>query len=164
MRLGLPGLARESEEMCEELGIKNIIKQQVPLGRWKTDVKNACKQLMENEFKKDTERLSKLEAMGGEFFGIKQYMKNKSIDDARYMFRIRTRMVDVKMNFRNDPRYKRESWMCKCETNVESQTHVLLYCKNYAKLREGLDFDNDRDLVKYFREVLAIREKGESEL
>ena len=118
---------------------------------------------MEDEFQKDTERLSKLEAMRGESFGIKDYMKNKCIDDARYKFRIRTMMVDMKMNFKHDPRYKRESWMCKCVTTVESQNHVLLYCKEYDNLPEGLDFDNDKDLVKYFRDVLAIREATESE-
>ena len=160
VRLGLPGLAKECEEMCDELGIDNIIKNNVPFGKWKKVVKNACKQLMEEEFQRDTNRLSKLDAMIGESFGIKDYMKNKCIEDARYMFRIRTMMINVKMNSKNDPRFKREAWMCKCKKNVESQKHVLLYCNEYSKLREGVDFDNDKDLVKYFRDVLATREEG----
>ena len=164
IRLNLPGLARECEEMCYELGIDNIIKNEVPMVKWKSVVKRACKQFMEEEVQRDIQRFSKLEDMRGEVWGIKQYMQNKCIDDARYMFRIRTKMVDLKMNFQNDPRFKRESWMCKCLTTVESQKHVLLYCKEYSELREGVDFDNDKDLVEYFRDVLALRDKVEPEV
>ena len=72
-------------------------------------------------------------------------------------------MINVKINFKGDPRFKREAWMCKCKKTVESQKHVLLYCDEYEKLREGVDFGKDKDLVNYFREVLATREAAESE-
>lgn len=114
---------------------------------------------MEDKFQREIkENFSKLDTMRGEMFGIKDYLKDKCVEDARCMFRIRTRMVDLKMNFKNLPQYRRDSWMCKCLATVESQRHVLLYCPEYAKLREGRDMDNDKDLVNYFRDVLAKRD------
>ena len=40
-----------------------------------------------------------------------------------------------------------------------SQVHVMA-CPGYEDLRVGKDMMNDGDLVKYFREVLVIREKN----
>ena len=41
---------------------------------------------------------------------------------------------------------------------AESQIHVIA-CPGYEDLRVGKDMMNDGDLVKYFREVLLIRER-----
>ena len=61
-------------------------------------------------------------------------------------------MVDLKINFNKNMKYKKESWMCKCLKIVESQRHVLLHCPENSKLREG------RDKAKFLQDVLAIQD------
>ena len=88
----------------------------------------------------------------------KSYLKQKSLADSRLIFRMRTEMVDIKDNMRN--KYKGPGVNCDaCNMKVaESQVHVMA-CPGYENLRVGKDMMNDGDLVKYFREVLLIREK-----
>ena len=40
-------------------------------------------------------------------FGTKDYIKDKVIENARLMFKIRSHMIDVKDNFKNVSRYSR---------------------------------------------------------
>ena len=88
----------------------------------------------------------------------KSYLKQKSLADSRLIFRMRTEMVDIKDNMRN--KYKGPGVNCDaCNMKVaESQVHVMA-CPGYEDLRLGKDMMNDRDLVKYFRVVLLIRER-----
>ena len=68
-------------------------------------------------------------------------------------------MLHVKENFKN--MYKKRTNGLKCDsclTQVETQAHVLV-CPAYDKLREGLQLNNQDDLVKYYREVLMLRDK-----
>ena len=53
---------------------------------------------------KNPNKYLKLKSMVGESFGIKEYMRDKCVEDARTMYRIRTKMINLKMNFKNDPR------------------------------------------------------------
>ena len=90
-----------------------------------------------------------------------EYMEKKCLSDTRLIFRMRTEMVNLKDNMRNQ--YKGTSVNCEaCSTKVaESQTHVMI-CPGYAELRVGKDMGMDGDLVDYFRDVLKIREKRKS--
>ena len=38
-----------------------------------------------------------------------------------------------------------------------------MWCPSYATLREGLDVDDDKDVVKYFQNVMKIREAARNE-
>ena len=81
------------------------------------------------------------------------------IEDARMMFKIRSKMVDVKWNFKNDARYKAELWFCDgCKGAIETQSHVM-HCPAYENLRVGMSPQSDKDIVEYFRKVLQIRLK-----
>ena len=74
------------------------------------------------------------------------------------MFRIKTNMVKVKMNYQNDPRNSKSRWRCdSCQTEApETQAHVL-YCPAYQSLRIGKDINNSKDLVDYFTKVMMVR-------
>ena len=157
VRLKLPGLAKECEDICQKWGLKNIIENEVPVKEWKRTIKKASREQIEKEMKAKM-NTSKLKEMSEGSFGMKDYIKDKVIENARLMFRIRSHMVDVKANFKGDPRYSRELWLCDgCQKTVETQTHVI-FCPAYTKLREGRDLQSDKDLVNYFREVLSIRQ------
>ena len=68
-------------------------------------------------------------------------------------------MLHVKENFKNMYKKRTNGLQCdSCLAQVETQAHVLV-CPAYDKLREGLQLNNQDDLVKYYREVLMLRDK-----
>ena len=156
---GWPGLAKESEDFCQYLGIKNINSNEIKISKWKNTVKSAAKEKCKNEMRTEMKSGSKLKHLAGEEFQLKEYIKEKSIEDVRMNFKVQTKMLDFKMNFKSSPTYSRELWRCdSCQTGaIESQSHVL-HCPAYKKLREGKNLGNDKDIVEYFRKVLQIRE------
>ena len=102
---------------------------------------------------------TKEKEMSKENFQLKDYVKSKCIEDVRTQFRIRSGMIDCKMNYMNKTEYITSMWRCdSCMTTIESQSHVL-HCPAYRKLREDKDLSNNRDIVDYFRSVLSIRSK-----
>jgi hypothetical protein len=76
-------------------------------------------------------------------------------------FQIRSKMVKkIAFNYSSDPKYSSQLCHCTHCDHMDSQSHVLA-CKSYKHLREGKDLNSDKDLVKYFRDVLKLREKAE---
>ena len=68
----------------------------------------------------------------------KSYLSEMNMHDARVNFSLGSRMIDCKMNFSNNPKYKADTWRCdSCCTCVDSQSHIL-YCSAYQELREGI--------------------------
>ena len=151
---GWPGLAREVEEICDVIKINNINNNDVP--KWM--IKEAVYKHHEEEAKDQMGK--KLEDIKGEGIGrAKSYMETHCIADTRLQFRIRTHMVDLKGNMKG--RYKDGDYSCPgCgdQATVEDQSHVLR-CPAYRESRQGLDLEDDRDLVKYFRKVMLLRMK-----
>ena len=98
-----------------------------------------------------------------ENFEMQGYIKTMNLVDARMNFRIRCSIVnDIKFNQRSNPEYARQLWLCDDCGNVDTQSHIM-WCPSYATLREGLDVDDDKDVVKYFQNVMKIREAARSE-
>ena len=94
-----------------------------------------------------------------EDFSLKPYFETLSLTEARIKFRIRTYMVKtVKMNFPSDPIYTRELWECNECPQIDTQSHILMTCPGYQHLRVNKNFDNDHDLVKFFQQVIDLRE------
>ena len=96
--------------------------------------------------------------MKDESFETKEYLKKMNIADARVNFKLRSQMVDVKFNYKHDPRYTKDLWKCdSCESAIESQSHIL-WCPSYSDLRVGKNINNDQDLVNYIKQVMKIRD------
>ena len=54
-----------------------------------------------NEIKEEMENLKKLKSIAKEsFICAKSYLSNKSIEESRTLFRIRTNMIEVKVNMK----------------------------------------------------------------
>ena len=53
-----------------------------------------------------------------------------------------------------DSRFKIQCQHC---PNIETQAHIQ-HCPAYEHLRAGKNLDNDQDMVKYFQQVIAMRE------
>ena len=103
---------------------------------------------------------SKCEEIQKEKFGLKKYFKELSVTNARAKFRFKTKMTQVKFNYRNDKQNSAENWICdSCESSsIETQSHIM-WCEAYSHLRTGLNFKSDQDLTKYLSEVMKIREE-----
>ena len=71
-------------------------------------------------------------------------------------------MLKVKMNEKSNPVYAKQLWKCDACLSLDSQSH-LMWCPAFATLREGLNVDNDLDVVHYLQNVFKIREKMESD-
>ena len=70
----------------------------------------------------------------------------------------RSNMTNVKWNKRSDKQNQKSLWKCEECGNIDTQSHIV-WCPSFASLREGKSLDNDADLVRYFQEVLKIREE-----
>ena len=159
VKRGWPGLCREAQKICEELGLPNILKESINKNKWDSMVKKATRNNHEEELKAEVESKKKLEAIKEENMRRKEYFETKSLENTRLMFRIRTRMIDLKANFKNKPTNKKDGWKCEgCGTEIETNCHVLV-CKAYEQVRAGKDLKCDEDLVQFFKQVMKIRMK-----
>ena len=161
-RAGYSGLLQKYQSLCSELDLPSPAKTSKLT--WKRLVKKAIfeknkKELLdqvESKYKKlDYEKLKE------EKFEMKEYVKSMRMNDGRLNFQIRSKMVkNIAFNYSSDPKFSSQLWHCTHCDRMDSQSHVLT-CESYKYLREGKDLSSDQDLVKYFRDVLALREKTE---
>jgi hypothetical protein len=88
---------------------------------------------------------------------VKEYMLVNNIEQSRMLFRIRTKMLELKVNIKG--RYENNLSCKACSSSeLESQSHVL-DCPAYEELRNGLDLTKDKDMVTYFSQVMQLRMK-----
>jgi hypothetical protein len=160
LRRGWPGLCQEVAIISTELGLQNVNnlqKNEISKNIWKNKVNRAVRK--HNELCLKEKMGEKLQDIKSDSFGRKQYLEAKSIETSRMTIRIRSKMVQVKENFKNMYKNKPNGLKCdSCLAQVETQAHVVV-CPAYDKLREGLTLTNMDDLVKYYREVLLLRDK-----
>ena len=94
-----------------------------------------------------------------ETYELKEYMKLLNMSNARVKFRIRTKMVEnIAFNFSSDQKYANRLWQCTHCDHIDSQSHVLI-CVGFKHLREGKNLKSDQDLVRYFRDVISLRDQ-----
>ena len=162
----LPGLVKEGKELLQYFCLPNIIDESCPFTKqqWKQKAKKAVYSKFEENLKVKISGYSKLKdgPMMSERFEEKSYLSEMSMQNARTNFRIRSKMIDVKMNQRSDKANAKKLWKCSECGNVDSQSHIV-WCPFFATLREGKSLESDLDLVKYFQEVLKIREDRRNE-
>ena len=88
----------------------------------------------------------------------KNYLENLHFEEARAIFMMLTRMIDVKANYKN--KYK----SLECETcKVEENTHHLFKCERYhdlnknikgETLQEVLKHNNEEEIAKIMKEII----------
>ena len=93
-----------------------------------------------------------------EKFEMKKYMSQLTMHWARTKFALRTKMTKkVRMNYKNDPANKKTLWKCDDCSSLVSQEHVL-WCPAYGHLRIDKNLEEDKDLTRYFQQVLLLRD------
>ena len=98
-----------------------------------------------------------------EDYKIRSYFETMNLHECRTMFGLRSMMTQtIKSHQMNNKSYANKLWQCECGA-IDSISHVKR-CKVFGNLRESLDIENnDKDLVKYFQEVIKIRNETQSE-
>ena len=94
----------------------------------------------------------------------KNFLENLHFEEARAIFMMLTRMIEVKANFKN--KYK----SLECETcKVEENTNHLFKCERYhdlnrnikgETLQEVLKYNNEDEIAKIMKEIIK-RKKNE---
>ena len=153
-KYGWPGLHKEVTSLCQELGIEDIYTTKMEKSALKRVLEAACNDINESELKNNMK--GKTEKLKSEDCKMKEYMSYKSLKEVRDIFRSRTNLVEgFKGNFKN--LYKNTNLNCVgCGQEVDDQTHAT-QCPAYDDLREGLNLQQDRDLVAFFRKVMQRR-------
>ena len=159
-RCGFPGLVKECEEFAKVLGIENQLTDiKTSKAEFKRIVKTAINMENEKVLRNQLKNYSKVKEWADEDYGIKDYLKNMTLEDSRMYFRIRCNMTKFAFNFRNMKEYSDTLWWCSsCEKAVDTFAHSK-WCIAHSDLRQGKDLSDEKDLVKYITEVLLRREK-----
>ena len=161
--MNFPGFIPEMRNLIDRYKLPDIIDgNQIAKSKWKTTVKTAIKTTYGRELK-DKMTTSKLKdgPMVGEEFEKRDYIMSMQLSDARTNFRLRSNTTNVKMNRKSDPSYAAKLWKCDGCSSLDTQSHIM-WCPAYAPLREGLDVNNDKDIVHYFQQVFRIRDNLDS--
>ena len=156
-----PGLALEVKGICEELGIPDVNKADLTKNEVKKLVTTACKEKDEVYMKQKMENSKKMEDIIDDNCELKPYLKNLTLHQARDLFKIRTNMIKLRENYKNDKTNKSVNYVCVgCKQEKEVNAHVLV-CPAYAHLRKGpvTNFDSDKELVEFFCKVMQSRSR-----
>jgi hypothetical protein len=142
--MGWPGLGQEVSDICAELGIPDVNNMMVS----KHEVKNAIFDHHYNDMVNIVNTKTKLDDIKGEDFReVQSYFNDKSVENTRMAFKVRTQMVpNIPGNFKNKYRVKgteKEGLVCShCQQGeILTQSHCLT-CSAWAELRDGLDLTN----------------------
>ena len=152
---GWPGLQQEVEDICKDIGIPNINKFNIP----RSQIKEAIFFSHYKDMREEIGRSSKLEDIKNEDFrNIQPYFKDKSIENTRLAFRIRTKLVkNIPGNFKNMYKNNKEGLKCtQCSEDILTQSHCII-CPGMGELRDGLNLEDISDMVTFFRRVMKKR-------
>ena len=154
---GWPGLGQEATAICQTLNIPDDNTEFVS----KTVIKDAVFNHHQFEMKAEINKMSKLEPIKADnFLEVQDYFMDKSIENGRLSFKIRSQMLDIPGNFKNKYRNQKEKLKCQhCQSDqVMTQSHCL-DCPAWTDIRKNLDLTKIEDLVKFFQKLLAERAK-----
>ena len=105
----------------------------------------------------------KCERIPEETYGKKRYISSSFIHEVRQMYKTRFGMQPFAGNFSHDRRFAQTEWLCRCGISKEEEGHILSgNCEVYGDIRQKFNTSlSDSELVQFFSEVLARREKLE---
>ena len=82
--------------------------------------------------------------------------------NSRTKFRLRSHMLNVKMNRKADPKNSEKLWKCDYCLSLDTQSHIV-WCPAFASLREGKNLHDENDLIDYVNSVMKARDNDKSD-
>ena len=159
-----PGLVEETQKICEILSIENVHTTKLSKKVYRKIITEACHKENEKRLRDKMQGKKKCDRINKERYGKKEYLKNKDIQSARQLYRTRFGMQPFAGNYSHDRRFARTEWLCQCREAREEESHLLsgncpVYGEIWAKFN---NLDDDDSLVKFFNEVLSLRDELEA--
>ena len=134
---------REINEVKENYKIEIYLKGENPT-EIKNYIKNEIKKINDQEIKEKVKEGKKTKIM---YEYNNKYIENLHYEEARAIFMMITRMIDVKANFKN--KYRNiECEICKVEENTEH----LFKCQKYLDLNEKVRGGTLQEILKNNKE------------
>jgi hypothetical protein len=163
----LPGLAKETAVICQELGIGNVNEEvfNTSTKEYRGFVLRQCRLKDETCLREMAQGKEKCVRIMAEEYGKKEYISTEPLSSVRQHFYSRVQMQPFGGNYTKDRRFQKSNWMCKCEQERENESHLLSGdCPVYGDINEGFEnLGEDRQLVAFFTDVLARRDQLERE-
>ena len=157
-RLNLPGLVEECQPYLVKFGILKI--EGYNQLQWKNLINSKMNDLNKYDLLEKMDKYRKMDRtkLCEEKFEVKSYLKSLTPSQARLKFRLNSFMTKtVKMNFSSNPKFVKSLWTCWHCDKIDTQSHIM-HCDSYESLRVDKNLDNDQELVKYFKQVIKLRE------
>ena len=155
---GYPGLVKETTKICKELHIEDCNTTLMSKAEYKVLLSQLLKVKDESLIREQAKEKSKCERIMREKYGKKDYISKLTIGEVRKFYRTRVGLLPFASNFKNDKRFARTNWMCRCEKEKENQSHIR-NCSLYSDITEKYpSIEDDIDLVQYLHEVLTRRD------
>ena len=119
--------------------------------------KEALASEMEEE---ESENMEKMKVMRSEDWGMKEYVRTGHLYSVQSTWQVRAYMLRVADNYSHHFRYLAISWLCQaCWLQVRKDQDHLGSCAGYEDLRQGVDMEDDKELVEFYQAVM--RRRGE---
>ena len=127
-------------------------------------MEEACHKVNEERLRKQAEGKSKCERISGESYGKMAYISDSRMYSVRQMYKTRYKMLPFAGNYAKDKRFARSHWLCRCGEKEEESHLISGKCEVYGDIRGNYpNLNDDKQLVDFFNEVLARRDKLEEE-
>ena len=160
VRNNWPGLAREAEDICEQLGIQSVNETLLNKKQFSQLVDAVLVQKEDQTLQEDSVNMEKMKVIRSEKWGLKDYVATGTVYSVRSTWEVRAYMLRVAGNYSHHSRYLATGWLCQaCQLQVREDQDHLASCDGYKDLREGMDMDDDKELVKFIQKVMRRREK-----
>ena len=156
---------REINEIKEKYNIDICLKGE-DIKTIKKFIKTQIKKKNDEEVNKEIEK-GKKTCMMNDY--NKNYMENLYYEEARAIFMMLTRMIDIKANFKN--KYRNRNLECEI-CSVEDNTQHLFKCKRYHDLNEKikgetlpevLKNNSEKELANVLKEIIRRKENEREE-
>ena len=160
LRNNWPGLVKETEELCEKLKLEDVNETDVPKKAYARMVDEACKEMEDAMMKNDTSEMEKMRRVRADDWGLKEYVKTGTLHSVRSTWEVRCYMLHVAGNYSHHRKFEATGWRCQgCSLQVREDQDHLTQCQGYSDLIQGRNLDDDKQLVDFYRLVMARREE-----
>ena len=160
-----PGLVKEAQDICLKLKIECVTTTRLDAKKYRQLVTEALHKENKIRLQKEASNKTKCVKILEEKYGKKAYLTEKNIQNTRFQFKARFKMLPFAENYGSDKKFASNEWLCKCRASKESESHLLNgECQVYGEIRKQFgSLDSEDQIIQFFSEVLLERERLEGE-